>query len=143
MATETTLLFGKPLFFLTFRTAAIHFSTTQIIFKKQTTARTLFCPGLNRSTTAGEWAFKDSPTVTAPVLPLKGFLAYQTSFCGHYLLQCIQPPSNEPIAFITNPYHGRQSQNWQEERLLIDRDTLQPMAEFFFCLFGIAKVQLE
>ena len=87
MAAITTLLLGKSLLFLTFWAATIHFSAIQVILKKQTAAVALTRSWFNRSSTAGDWTFENSFTVTAPIFSLEGFLAFLTSLNGHCLLQ--------------------------------------------------------
>ena len=87
MAAKTTLLFGKPLFFLTFGAAAIHFSTAQVVFKKQAAAVAFTRAWFNRSATTGDWTFKDGFAVTTPVFSLERFLTFLTSFNSHHSLQ--------------------------------------------------------
>jgi hypothetical protein len=87
MVTKTALLLRKPLLFFALRTTAIHFSTVQVILKEKTTTGTFTCSRLNCCPTSGNWTLKDSFTVTAPELPLQGFLALLTSFNGHLSLQ--------------------------------------------------------
>ena len=89
MAAKTTLLLRESLLLLTFGTATIHFTTTQVILKEQTAARTFACSWLNRSTTAWNWTFKNGLAVTAPLLAFKGFLTFLTSLNGHHSLQYI------------------------------------------------------
>jgi len=90
MVTITALLLRKPLLFLALRATAIHFSTAQVVLKKKTTAGAFTSPGLNCRSTTGNWAFKNSFTVTAPELSFKGLLTLLTSFNGHHSLQYLK-----------------------------------------------------
>ena len=69
MSTETALLLRKALLLFTLRAAAIHFAVFQIIFEKQSTARTFIGPRLvdNRFTTRDR-TLENSFTVAAPVV---------------------------------------------------------------------------
>ncbi len=83
MPAESTLLLGKTLLLFTLWTTTIHLAIAQIIFEKQSTARTFRHSGFmdNRFTTSYR-AFKYGLTIVAPVLSLKRFFAVGT-LLGH------------------------------------------------------------
>jgi len=84
-----TLLLRKALLLFTLRAAAIHFTITQVILKKESATVTFARSRLNRCFTAWKWTFDDRFAGIAPVLSFEGFTTFWTLFIRHPLLHSI------------------------------------------------------